>query len=332
LAGLIATRQAPHSQVTLVDSHVVAVEAARRALQTNQFDSVDVLLADCAQPVLDQTFDCILAHLPKGRAAWEQTILDAAQLLVAGGTLYLAGANRSGIKSAAKYIKHVFGRVNVLGYRGGCRILSATKPAHLNAPRARDTENYYSWRTQEAKIGNKTLCYATKPGLFSWKSLDQGTRLLLETLDSHPLRENDRVWDIGCGSGLLALLAALQAHQGSVLATDVDWRAEQATLKTAGLNGLANLEVLLSDCAEALDGRRFSAVVTNPPFHQARATTYAIAEQIIKEAACHLDPGGRIYLVANSFLQYKPMIESAFGQAQLLAETRGFKVWHAIRQ
>ena len=97
-------------------------------------------------------------------------------------------------------------------------------------------------------------------------------------------------------------------------------------------NKLQNAEVLLSDCAEALTDRTFSAVVTNPPFHQARATTYAIAEQIIHEAARLLDPGGRLYLVANSFLQYKPMIERAFGKAQLLAETRGFKVWHAVRE
>jgi 16S rRNA (guanine1207-N2)-methyltransferase len=155
---------------------------------------------------------------------------------------------------------------------------------------------------------------------------------LLEALHAHPLKGEDRVWDIGCGCGPLTLLAAQQAHRGCVIATDVDWRAEQATRRTASLNGLTNVEVLLSDCAEALLGRRFSAVVTNPPFHQARATTYALTEQMIVDAARLLQPGGRIYLVANSFLRYKPMLELAFGGAQLLAETRGFKVWTAIRE
>jgi 16S rRNA (guanine1207-N2)-methyltransferase len=281
--------------------------------------------------VFGQTFDHVLAHLPKGRAVWQQTILDAAQLLDIDGTFYLAGANRSGIKSAAKYVQRVFGHVNVLGFRGGCRILSATRPTKIDIS-GRDTEDYYAWRRAQTKVRDNTLVYATKPGLFSWKALDQGTRLLLETLCAHPLRETDRVWDVGCGSGPLTLLAARQANRGHVVATDVDWRAVHATLETAALNELANVEVLLSDCAEALKGQSFSAVLTNPPFHQARATTYAIAEQIVQEAARLLDPGGRIYLVANSFLRYKPMIESAFGQAQLLAETRGYKIWHAIRK
>jgi 16S rRNA (guanine1207-N2)-methyltransferase len=331
LVGLVVARQAPAARITLVDSHAVAVETARRTTQANQIASTEILLGDCAQPVFGRPFDHVLAHLPKGRAVWQQTILDAAQLLDEDGTFYLAGANRSGIKSAAKYVERVFGHVNVLGFRGGCRILSATKPTMPDTAGGYP-EDYYALRRAQTKVGDKTLVYATRPGLFSWKALDQGTRLLLETLCARPLRENDRVWDVGCGSGLLTLLAAQQANRGQVVATDVDWRAIQATLETAALNELANVEVVLSDCAEALRGQSFSAVVTNPPFHQARTTTYAIAEQIVQEAARLLDPGGRLYLVANSFLRYKPMIESAFGQAQLLAETGGFKIWHAIRE
>jgi 16S rRNA (guanine1207-N2)-methyltransferase len=332
LSGLLSARQAPDGQVTLIDSHAVAVQAAQRALQAGQIDSADVLLGDCAQPVHKLTFDHVLAHLPKGRAAWQQTVLDAFRVLKVGGTFYLAGANRSGIKSAAKYAKQVFGNVSVLGYRSGCRILCAAKAAELDTASAHATDDYYTWRTIETTVDDEPLVYTTKPGLFAWKQLDQGTRFLLQALRAHPLRPSDQVWDIGCGGGPLTVTAARQANCGHVVATDVDWRAIQATLRTTTLNKLSNVEVLLSDCAEALDGRTFSAVVTNPPFHQARATTYAIAEQIIREAARLLEPGGRLYLVANSFLQYKPMLESAFGRAQLLAKTTGFKVWHAVRR
>jgi 16S rRNA (guanine1207-N2)-methyltransferase len=331
LAGMAAARQATEGQVTLVDSHVVAVQAAERALQTNQLTRAHAVLGDCAQPMHGQTFDQVLAHLPKGRATWQQTILDAAQLLRVDGTFYLAGANQSGIKSAAKYLNQVFGNTSVLGYRGGCRVLCAVKAAAPPATTPGAADDYYAWRTIEAKIGDETLTYATKPGLFAWKGLDRGTRLLLKVLQTHPLRPDDRVWDLGCGGGPLTVLVARQAHEGRVVATDVDWRAEQATMRTVVHNKLQNVEVWLGDCAEALGPHIFDAVVTNPPFHQARATTYAIAEQIIAEAARRLDPGGRLYLVANSFLQYKPMIVAAFGDAQLLADAHGFKIWHAVK-
>jgi 16S rRNA (guanine1207-N2)-methyltransferase len=73
-------------------------------------------------------------------------------------------------------------------------------------------------------------------------------------------------------------------------------------------------------------------VVTNPPFHREQATTYTIAEQIIRDAARLLRKKGRLYLVANSFLKYRPIIESAFGNATLLRETSRFKVWYATKK
>jgi 16S rRNA (guanine1207-N2)-methyltransferase len=331
LAGLAAAFHAPGGHTTLIDSHVVATQAAQRTLDANQIAHATVLLGDCAQPVHGQTFDHVLAHLPKGRATWQQTITDAARALCLNGTFYMAGANNSGIKSAAKYVERVFGNVSVLGYRGGCRVLCAVKATPQPPSRVDCADDYYTWRTIQAELDGESIAYATKPGLFAWKKLDQGTRLLLETLSAFPLQADDRVWDIGCGGGPLTVLAARQAHRGHVVATDVDARAVQATQKTIDANQLQNVEVLLSDCAEALEGRTFDAIVTNPPFHQARATTYAIAEQIIGEAARLLEPGGRLYLVANSFLRYKPILEQAFGDTKLLAETRGFKIWHTVK-
>jgi 16S rRNA (guanine1207-N2)-methyltransferase len=137
------------------------------------------------------------------------------------------------------------------------------------------------------------------------------------------------VLDLGCGSGVLTLAAAKQASGGRVVGVDVDCRAVEATRRTLSLNEIANAEVLLSDCTEAVRERTFTAVVTNPPFHQERATTYTVAHQIIRDAARILDRSGRLYLVANSFLKYKPIIEDAFAHVQLLSEARGFKVWYA---
>ena len=69
-----------------------------------------------------------------------------------------------------------------------------------------------------------------------------------------------------------------------------------------------------------------------PPFHHERATTYVIAEQIIREAAALLQRHGRLYLVANSFLKYGPVIEQAFGNVEILRKTNRFKVWSATKK
>jgi 16S rRNA (guanine1207-N2)-methyltransferase len=327
LTGAVAARLATGGQVTLLDANCVAVEAARRTLAANLVTNATVTLSDCAQAVLDRAFDTVISLLPKSRAAWEQTILDAAIVLRDGGDFFLAGANKAGIKSAARFIERTFGEVHVLAYRGGCRVVRASKGEATVLPGS----DYYAWQNVTAHVDEEVLQFVTKPGLFSWQHLDAGTRLLIQALRAHPLNRNDRVLDIGCGTGVLTLYAARQAPDGQVTAVDVDCRAVEATRRTLTLNQITNAEVKLSDCGDAVQNQTFSAVVTNPPFHREQATTYVIADQIIRDAARLLETGGRLYLVANSFLKYRPMIETTFGNATILRETTKFKVWQAIK-
>jgi 16S rRNA (guanine1207-N2)-methyltransferase len=328
LAGAALAARTTEGHFTLLDSHSVAVSAARRTLTANGVTHVEVMLSDCAQAVHDRRFDSVLALLPKGRAVWEQTIIDAATVLRPGGELYLAGANRGGIKTASKFVERIFGHAYVLAYKGGCRVIRAAKTEQVAPP----TSDYYTWRKVSAQVDDEQFVYLTKPGLFSWKQLDDGTRLLIEALHARPLHQDDRVLDLGCGSGVLTLIAARQAHEGHVTGVDVDCRAVEATRRTLAHNQVTNVQVMQSDCGEAVRAEPFTAVVTNPPFHQERGTTYAITEQIVRDAALLLRRGGRLYMVANSFLRYRPVIEKMFGNVRILRETNKFRVWYAIKK
>lgn len=328
LVGAALAIQSGLDQITMLDNHIAAVETSRRTLQANDLYNAQVVLSDCAQAAGERTFDSIVALLPKGRAVWERTVLDAAVRLRTDGRFYLAGANSSGIKSAAKFIRRVFGNVVVLGYRGGCQVLRAVKKTSPALP----ANDYYVWRTASARVGETSFEYVTKPGLFSWKQLDAGSRLMIECLDAHPLHREDRVLDIGCGSGVLSLVAARQAQDGHVTAVDADCRAVEATRRTLSHNRVGHAEVVLSDCGWAVRDRSFTAIVTNPPFHQDKSTAYVIARQIIRDAARLLQRDGQLYLVANSFLKYRPIIQDAFGHVELLCHTNRFKVWHAVKR
>ena len=90
-------------------------------------------------------------------------------------------------------------------------------------------------------------------------------------------------------------------------------------------------EVLASDGIHGAPSG-LSAIISNPPFHSGVHTSYAASETLLREAARHLQPGGELRIVANSFLRYSPLIEEHLGTCQTLAEAEGFRIYRARRR
>ncbi|MNM94291.1 Ribosomal RNA small subunit methyltransferase C [compost metagenome] len=60
-------------------------------------------------------------------------------------------------------------------------------------------------------------------------------------------------------------------------------------------------------------------------------TSYEATERLLREASRHLQPGGELRVVANSFLRYPPLIEQHLGACRTLAEADGFRIYSARR-
>lgn len=315
LLGLVAAERAPRCRVLLVDDSCVAVEAARRTLALNGIANAEVRLGEEAA-IGDSAFDLAALVLPKGREATQQALADAAAALRIGGRLLLAGPTRGGIKSAVARMGELFGNAEVLRIKARHRVAVAVKRAPVAAPPAPYAE-------VAAKVRGQTVRFVSRPGVFAGLALDGGTRLLIEAMRLNP---TDTVLDLGCGSGVIGLVAARLCSQGHVTLVDASSMAVEAARRTLALNGVTNAEVLLSDCAAAVFDREFDVVVTNPPFHQGFGVEYDVARQFIVDAARVLRPGGRLYLVANRFIRYDRWIEEAFGNVTTVYQDNRYRV------
>jgi 16S rRNA (guanine1207-N2)-methyltransferase len=142
----------------------------------------------------------------------------------------------------------------------------------------------------------QSLTFHTTWGLFSPKGIDDGTRLLLDHLEVRP---DDRVLDLGCGYGALGLAIAKAAPQGHCTLVDKDFVAVEYAKKNAGLNGIDNVEVLLSNGLQQVPPRTFSLAVTNLPAKANKEHYYLFFHDIHER----LEPGGRFYIVVISGLR-----------------------------
>lgn len=338
LSGISAGMQ-DAGKIWLADTNVVAVASARRTLSANGPIRTEVFVSSGTSHVPETAcFDAVTLRLPKGRHLALQLLLDGFNALRPGGHFYLAGANEDGIKSHTRHVEQLFGNSVILGYRKGGRIVRATKedgPIALPEVFSDSRVAHESMVTFSIDLPERSFEICTCAGVFAGERLDRGTTALLEQMEILP---EDNVLDLGCGSGIVGVVAATRADCGQVWMVDNDINAVEAARASVKANHLDNCQVLLSDCTSALhdalsaDGRAsdfFDVVLTNPPFHQGRDTHFDVAVQFIKEAADVLRSGGRFYLVANQFLNYEAQVELFFGHCETLYRDGRFKVLSA---
>jgi release factor glutamine methyltransferase len=118
------------------------------------------------------------------------------------------------------------------------------------------------------------------------------------------VRREDRVLDVGTGSGISAILAARTSRD--VMAVDINPEAVAAARANAGLNAVADrIRFEVSDLFDAVEGR-YDLITFNPPYRWfkardwlERSTTdenYQALTRFMTEVRDHLRPGGRILL------------------------------------
>lgn len=170
----------------------------------------------------------------------------------------------------------------------------------------------------------RTLRFMTDAGVFSRGELDTGTRLLLDAL---PDRMEGEILDLGCGWGPVGISVRAVWPETSVTMTDVNLRALEWSRKNAESNGVP-AECLESSGFDALRGRTFDAVITNPPIRAGKQVIYGM----FADAAEHLKPGGRLYLVirkqqgAESCIRY---LKTLYASVEKLDRSGGFWVIRA---
>ena len=167
----------------------------------------------------------------------------------------------------------------------------------------------------------------SEAGVFSRGRLDRGSELLLDALELGPC---ERILDLGCGYGILGLVAAKLSEGGHVLMTDVNERATRLAEANAHANGVANAEVRVGPLYEPVRDLAFDHIVCNPPIRAGRA----VVDRIVAEAPAHLLEGGRLWLVARTrqgASSLRERMRRAFGNAEIVKRGSGYKVLCSVK-
>lgn len=127
--GLSLAALYPHARLTLVEINARAVQLAAANARQNGLSNVRVLWSDGTHAVRGEAFDVVVTNPPirAGKAVVFRLYREAADVLVAGGSLWTVVQQKHGADSHARALEAIFGAVTRVRRKKGYQILQAVK-------------------------------------------------------------------------------------------------------------------------------------------------------------------------------------------------------------
>lgn len=175
-----------------------------------------------------------------------------------------------------------------------------------------------------AEVLGEALELRTAPGLFSPEHVDRGTLAMLSAAAFAP---GLRVLDLGCGCGVVGIVAAKKCGAEGVWLVDIDPLAVEAARENADANGVSGVHCAVSDGVRQLNETGFDLILSNPPYQ----SDFAVAKAFIEKGFNRLKLGGRMLMVTKRREWYKNKLIAIFGGVKI-HDIDGYYVFEAIKK
>ncbi|MCK8617462.1 methyltransferase [Fructobacillus sp. M158] len=171
-------------------------------------------------------------------------------------------------------------------------------------------------------LGQK-LYFQTDAGVFSKKTIDFGTRVMLDAAADQKFVAG-KVLDLGCGYGPVGNAVA-KAWRRQVDMVDVNDRALDLAKKNCERNGLAGKTQVFQSSIYDQVVDKYALILVNPPIRAGKTVVTAMLQGATK----HLLPGGAIIAVLQK-KQGAPSahknLEAVFDDVSVIGKKKGYFV------
>ncbi|MDH3633185.1 MAG: methyltransferase [Gammaproteobacteria bacterium] len=315
--GALAVALANHPVYSWNDSYL-AQQALRDNLTANGYP-VDQVKTNQGINFPTASVDCVLIKIPKALALLEHQLYALRRVLHHDTHIFAAGMARNIHRSTLDLFETILGPTTTTRARKKSRLILVERDQSLNEGQSPYPDSYELQVDRIYRIINHA-------SLFSRDRLDRGSQLLLENM---PVADRfRRIVDLGCGNGVIGIIAAALNSEASMLFCDESYMAI-ASAEDNFRNAFAGSRAAtfrVGDGLQGVDSNRHDLVLINPPFHQQHGVGDATAWQMFRQAQRVLTPGGELRIVGNRHMAYHSKLKKLFGNCETIASDSKFVV------
>lgn len=296
-------------------------QATRQNLALNALDECDVQLLDSLAP-LPAAPTRVMIKVPKTLALLEQQLRALRKVVTPQTQIIAAGKAKDIHTSTLQLFEKILGPTTTSLAWKKARLIYTT----FSAPALADSDVIATWPLDgtDYRIHNHA-------NVFARGGLDIGARFFMENL---PEDIDGEIVDLGCGNGVIGLMALRQNPLAQVHFIDESYMAVASSRLNVESNcpdDLARCEFRVNNVLAGYPSDRLHAVLCNPPFHQQNAVTDHIAWQMFRDARRCLQYGGELRIVGNRHLDYYHKMKKLFGNCTTVATNQKFVILRSVK-
>ncbi len=318
--GALSVALAESNPAMMSDSFL-AHQGLHANLEINKLDSQSVSLLDSLHWP-KESFDLILMKIPKCLAMLEDQLRKLRPLLNEDSQFIAASMSKQIHSSTLKLFEKIIGSTKTSLAKKKARLVFSQLDKTIDIGDLPHPHEY--------SLDNTHYTISNHANVFSREKLDIGTRFFIEHI---PKRQRAKtILDLGCGNGVVGLMAAHYSPDVSLQFVDESYMAvDSAKQNFEAAFKARKVKFSVMDCLSSIEKNSIDIILNNPPFHQNNVVGDHIAIQMFTESLGVLKDKGELWVIGNRHLGYHVKLKKLFGNCKVITMNKKFVILKCIK-
>lgn len=318
--GALAVALAKHNLTVWTDSWL-SQQGTYKNLENNQVSNNIDIINSVQEP--SGIYDYVLIKIPKSNALLEDQLYRIRPHINKDTKIISAAMVKNIHNSTLKLFSNIIGPTKTSLAQKKARLIFSEADENIK-PGTSPYPGAYILENTAYKIINHA-------NVFSRESLDIGTRFFLQHLPQD--EKYKTIIDLGCGNGVVGLIAAEKNPKAKLLFFDESYMAIESAKENfhrAFLSG-REAEFKVNDSLSDVQPDSVDLILNNPPFHQQHAIGSDVAWDMFKQSENVLKQQGELWVVGNRHLGYHVKLKKLFGNCKMVASNEKFVILMSVK-